>query len=103
MTIAVKMRGLTAPGDCPSTRRALMRLTDYGMLAYWLITALAAVGALSLPGAWLFKDYHLSHSIAWPALSSPSRSPASSRSGLSVAATGAGAAGRWSPSRSRPS
>ena len=65
MSPNLRLAALAAPGDCPATRRALMRVTDWGMIAYWLATTLAAVGLLDLPAAWLFKDYHLAHSLAW--------------------------------------
>ena len=38
-------------------RRRLMFFTDIGMLAYWAVTALMALGLLSLPPEWLFNDY----------------------------------------------
>jgi len=39
-------------------RRWLMRITDFGMLAYWGVTILMAFSFISVPGEWLFKDYH---------------------------------------------
>lgn len=46
-------------------RRRLMFFTDIGMLAYWAITALMALGLLSLPPEWLFKDYDDPRVVAW--------------------------------------
>ena len=42
-----------------------MRITDFGMLTYWGITALMAIGIVSIPGEWLFKDYHDPRVMAW--------------------------------------
>lgn len=46
-------------------RRLLMRVTDIGMLAYWLLTALMALSLIQIPGEWLFKDYHDPRVVAW--------------------------------------
>ncbi len=46
-------------------RRRLMFFTDIGMLAYWAVTALMALGLLSLPPEWLFKDYDDPRVVAW--------------------------------------
>lgn len=46
-------------------RRRLMFFTDIGMLAYWAITAAMALGLLSLPPEWLFKDYDDPRVVAW--------------------------------------
>lgn len=46
-------------------RRRLMLVTDLGMLAYWSVTALMAVGLVAIPGDWLFKDYHDPRVMAW--------------------------------------
>jgi hypothetical protein len=46
-------------------RRRLMCFTDIGMLAYWAITALMALGLINLPPEWLFKDYDDPRVIAW--------------------------------------
>jgi len=46
-------------------RRWLMRITDFGMLTYWGVTALMALSILSIPGEWLFKDYHDPRVMAW--------------------------------------
>ncbi len=45
-------------------RRALT-ITDVLMLAYWGITALAALGVLSLPPDALYKGYHEPLLVAW--------------------------------------
>ena len=42
-----------------------MRITDIGMLSYWGVTALMALSILSVPGEWLFKDYHDARVMAW--------------------------------------
>jgi len=42
-----------------------MRITDIGMLAYWSVTALMALSIISIPGEWLFKDYHDPRVVAW--------------------------------------
>lgn len=34
-----------------------MRLTDFGMLAYWGLSALMAAQLINIPGEWLFKGY----------------------------------------------
>ena len=46
-------------------RRRLMFFTDIGMLAYWAVTALMALGLIALPPEWLFKDYDDPRVIAW--------------------------------------
>jgi hypothetical protein len=46
-------------------RRVLMFITDVGMLAYWAVTALMALGLLALPPDWLFKDYDDPRVVAW--------------------------------------
>ena len=46
-------------------RRWLMRITDFGMLTYWSVTALMALSIISIPGEWLFKDYHDPRVMAW--------------------------------------
>jgi len=46
-------------------RRVLMFITDVGMLAYWAVTALMALGLLALPQDWLFKDYDDPRVVAW--------------------------------------
>jgi hypothetical protein len=45
--------------------RLLMLVTDIGLLSYWLLTALAAVGLIGLPSEWLFSDYHSPIVVAW--------------------------------------
>lgn len=42
-----------------------MRITDFGMLAYWSVTGLLALSIISVPGEWLFKDYHDARVMAW--------------------------------------
>ncbi|MEZ4241258.1 MAG: DUF5360 family protein [Myxococcota bacterium] len=37
--------------------RLLFLVTDLGMLTYWSVTALHALGVLHLPPAWLYSDY----------------------------------------------
>jgi len=49
----------------PRTLKALMLATDLGMLAYWTLTALVALGAVALPGEWLFSDYHDPIVVSW--------------------------------------
>ncbi len=46
-------------------RRRLMFFTDIGMLTYWAVTALMALGLLTLPPEWLFKDYDDPRVVAW--------------------------------------
>lgn len=46
-------------------RRWLMRITDFGMLTYWGVTALMALSIISIPGEWLFKDYDDARVMAW--------------------------------------
>lgn len=46
-------------------RRWLTRVTDFGMLAYWALTALMAMSIIDIPGEWLFKDYHDPRVVAW--------------------------------------
>jgi len=46
-------------------RRKLMLVTDVGMLIYWGITAAMALNLVSIPGEWLFKNYHDPTVIAW--------------------------------------
>lgn len=46
-------------------RRWLMRFTDFGMLLYWGVTGLMALGVVSIPGEILFKDYHDARVMAW--------------------------------------
>ena len=40
-------------------------ITDVAMLLYWALTALAALGAVALPPAALYKDYHDLVLVAW--------------------------------------
>jgi len=42
-----------------------MLVTDVGMLFYWGVTALMALSIVSVPGDWLFKDYHDRQMMAW--------------------------------------
>lgn len=35
------------------------------MLTYWSVTALMALSVISVPGEWLFKDYHDARVMAW--------------------------------------
>ena len=42
-----------------------MLVTDLGMLTYWLVTGLMALGIADIPGEWLFKDYYDQRVIAW--------------------------------------
>ncbi|WP_216822347.1 DUF5360 family protein [Sphingorhabdus sp. EL138] len=42
-----------------------MRITDVGMLLYWAVTALMALSIISVPGEYLFKDYHDPRVVAW--------------------------------------
>jgi len=42
-----------------------MLITDVGMLLYWGVTALMALSVISVPGDWLFKDYHDPRMMAW--------------------------------------
>ena len=42
-----------------------MLITDIGMLTYWLVTGLMALGIADIPSEWLFKDYHDQRVIAW--------------------------------------
>ncbi|MEP0393371.1 MAG: DUF5360 family protein [Erythrobacter sp.] len=46
-------------------RRVLMRVTDIGMIGYWVVTAMMALAILDIPGEYLFKDYHDPRVIAW--------------------------------------
>lgn len=46
-------------------RRQLMLITDLGMIAYWVFTALVAAGLIAAPMAYLFKDYDDPIVIAW--------------------------------------
>ncbi len=48
----------------PGLRRALT-LTDGAMLGYWAVTALAALGVVSLPPEALYKNYHDPLLVAW--------------------------------------
>jgi Family of unknown function (DUF5360) len=43
----------------------LLLATDVGLLTYWLLTALIALGAVGLPPEWLFSDYHNPMLVAW--------------------------------------
>ncbi len=49
----------------PRALKLLLLLTDWGFILYWGITALAGLGAINLPSAWLFKDYHDPNIVAW--------------------------------------
>lgn len=40
-------------------------ITVFSFIAYWLVTALYAVGWLDIPADWLYKDYHDARAIAW--------------------------------------
>ena len=42
-----------------------MFVTDVGMLLYWAITGMMAIGLINIPGEWLFKDYHDPRVVAW--------------------------------------
>ena len=42
-----------------------MFFTDIGMLIYWSITGLMALGIADIPSDWLFKDYYDPRVIAW--------------------------------------
>lgn len=46
-------------------RRALMLITDLGMLAYWAVAGLMAASVIDVPGDWLFRNYHEPHVVAW--------------------------------------
>lgn len=46
-------------------RRWLMAITDFGMLTYWVVTALMAMSILSIPGEYLFKNYDDPQVMAW--------------------------------------
>ena len=46
-------------------RRRLMFFTDLGMLSYWGIAALMALGLVSIPPEWLFKNYEDPRVVAW--------------------------------------
>jgi len=45
--------------------RPWMLGTDILLLTYWFVTALVAIGLLSVPDAYLFKDYHDPLVVAW--------------------------------------
>ena len=47
------------------TLKALMLATHVGLFACWLLTALFAIGAVSVPGEWLFSDYRDPIVISW--------------------------------------
>lgn len=49
----------------PSGLRTALLLTDLGFIAYWSLTALVAVGLLSVPPEYLFSDYHNPLVVAW--------------------------------------
>lgn len=49
----------------PIVLRSLFLLTDIGFIVYWSVTAIAAVGWLSLPPEWLFQDYQDPNIVAW--------------------------------------
>lgn len=49
----------------PRGLRTALRVTDTLMLAYWAVTALAALGVVALPPDALYKDYHDPVMVAW--------------------------------------
>jgi Family of unknown function (DUF5360) len=49
----------------PRSLRISLLLTDTGFILYWAVTALVAMGAISVPADWLFKDYHDANIVAW--------------------------------------
>jgi hypothetical protein len=49
----------------PHGLKTCLLVTDLGFLAYWSVTALAAVGVLAVPQDWLLKAYHEPRVIAW--------------------------------------
>lgn len=49
----------------PRLLKTFMIATDGGMIAYWTLTTLAALGAIALPREWLFSDYHDPTVVSW--------------------------------------
>jgi len=49
----------------PKLLKALFFITDVGFLAYWGVTALAAAKIVSIPAAWLFREYADPNIVAW--------------------------------------
>jgi Family of unknown function (DUF5360) len=45
--------------------RWALLITDILMLTYWLVTALAALGVLQLPPAYLYRDYNNPLMVSW--------------------------------------
>jgi Family of unknown function (DUF5360) len=48
----------------PALRCALL-ITDWSMIAYWLVTGLVGLGLVSLPPEYLYRDYHNPVMVAW--------------------------------------
>jgi uncharacterized membrane protein YfhO len=44
---------------------ALLAITDAGFVLYWSVTALAALGVLAIPPAYLYRGYHDPLLVAW--------------------------------------
>jgi hypothetical protein len=45
--------------------RSLLLITDIGFILYWSLTTFVAFGVVTIPEAWLFKDYHDPNMVAW--------------------------------------
>jgi hypothetical protein len=45
--------------------RVLLAITDFGFLAYWSVTALAAMSILNIPAKYLYRGYHDPMLVAW--------------------------------------
>lgn len=45
--------------------KALLTLTEVGMLLYWAIAGLSAMGFLAIPPDWMYSDYRNPVIIAW--------------------------------------
>ena len=53
------------PSTAPRWLFGLMLVTDVSMLAYWLVSALSAAGAMTVPPEWLYSDYANPAVVAW--------------------------------------
>ena len=49
----------------PRSLTILTAATDVAFIAYWLATAILAMGWADVPADWLYKDYHDARAIAW--------------------------------------
>lgn len=55
----------SARGGMGRALRTVMLTTDVLFTLYWALTALSALGAITIPGELLFADYHNPQTVAW--------------------------------------